>query len=162
MKTANPTRPALLRMQRIHEAIAAGKPVNRRTLAAEFETSSKTIQRDIDYLRDCFGLPIAYNPERHTYFYTEPVGRVLFDPIVRPEVIPHGREDGTDADFTMPLDRESHGHLSVICERHGVRAECVLAAIVGETLADAVRDSALMQTIVRLARELATLGREVA
>ncbi len=34
--------------------------------------SPKTIQRDIDYLRDELGAPLTYDPLKHGYVYTEP------------------------------------------------------------------------------------------
>jgi proteasome accessory factor B len=40
-------------------------------LAAEWEVSEKTIQRDLDYLRDELDAPIAYDPVKHGYYYTE-------------------------------------------------------------------------------------------
>ena len=42
------------------------------SLAKEWEVSDKTIQRDIEYLRDQLDAPIAYDPLEHGYFYTEP------------------------------------------------------------------------------------------
>ena len=42
------------------------------TLAAEWEVSGKTIRRDVEYLRDELDAPIAYDPLRHGYYYTEP------------------------------------------------------------------------------------------
>ncbi|MFH0879874.1 MAG: WYL domain-containing protein, partial [Lentisphaerota bacterium] len=42
------------------------------SLAGEWETSAKTIQRDIEYLRDQLDAPIAYDPLEHGYYYTEP------------------------------------------------------------------------------------------
>jgi predicted DNA-binding transcriptional regulator YafY len=41
------------------------------SLAKEWEVSDKTIQRDIDYLRDQLEAPIAYDQLRHGYYYTE-------------------------------------------------------------------------------------------
>lgn len=42
------------------------------SLAGEWEVSPKTIQRDIDYLRNQLDAPIAYDPLKHGYCYTEP------------------------------------------------------------------------------------------
>ena len=42
------------------------------SLAREWEVSAKTIQRDIEYLRDQLDAPIAYDPLKHGYYYTEP------------------------------------------------------------------------------------------
>ena len=41
------------------------------SLAEEWEVSSKTIQRDIEYLRDMLDAPIAYSAKERGYFYTE-------------------------------------------------------------------------------------------
>jgi predicted DNA-binding transcriptional regulator YafY len=68
------SRPPLERMLRIHQAIAAGKFPNASTFARELEVSTKSIQRDIEFMRDRMKLPIAYNSSRLGYYYTEEVG----------------------------------------------------------------------------------------
>jgi proteasome accessory factor B len=60
-------------MLRIHQAIAAGNLPNATRLAAELEVSTKSIQRDLEFMRDRLNLPIEYDPQRHGYFYTEEV-----------------------------------------------------------------------------------------
>ncbi|MCB1128409.1 MAG: WYL domain-containing protein [Verrucomicrobiae bacterium] len=60
-------------MLRIHQAIQGGRHPNARTLAAELEVSSKSILRDLDFMRDRLGLPIAYDDQRWGYYYTEDV-----------------------------------------------------------------------------------------
>jgi predicted DNA-binding transcriptional regulator YafY len=60
-RTSPLSRPPLERMLRLHQLIKTEKFPNCRTLADELEVSSKTIQRDIDFLRDRMGLPIAYD-----------------------------------------------------------------------------------------------------
>ena len=67
------SRPPLERMMRIHQAIAAGKFPNATTLASEVEVVTKTIQRDIEFMRDRLGLPIEYDGRRYGYHYTEEV-----------------------------------------------------------------------------------------
>lgn len=67
------SRPPLERMMRIHAQLKAGDYPNCRKIADEIEVSSKTIQRDIDFMRDRLGLPIDYDPQRVGYFYTEEV-----------------------------------------------------------------------------------------
>jgi len=62
-----------MRMMRIDEALRAGRYPNCSTLAAEIEVVPKTIQRDIEFMRDQMGLPIAYDAARRGYYYTEPV-----------------------------------------------------------------------------------------
>jgi proteasome accessory factor B len=60
-------------MIRIHNRLQEGKYPNCSTLAKKIEVSTKTIQRDIDYMRDQLGLPIDYDGARHGYYYTEAV-----------------------------------------------------------------------------------------
>lgn len=67
------SRPPLERMMRIHEGLKARTFPNCRKLADEFEVSSKTIQRDIDFMRDRLGLPIEYDQLHFGFYYTEPV-----------------------------------------------------------------------------------------
>lgn len=62
------------RMNRIHQAIQRGDFPNATTLSQEIEVSVKTIMRDLDFMRDRLTLPIAYEPVRHGYHYTEEVG----------------------------------------------------------------------------------------
>lgn len=67
------TRPPLVRMIRIHELMRAGKYPNCTTLASELEISYKTAQRDIDFMRDQWRLPIEYDFARRGFYYTAPV-----------------------------------------------------------------------------------------
>ena len=67
------TRPPLDRMHRIFHAIKAGDCPNRTGLAGDIEVTTKTIQRDIDFMRDRLNIPIAYNGERKGYEFTQPV-----------------------------------------------------------------------------------------
>ncbi len=61
------------RMLRIHERLKDGAALNCTRLAREMEVSRKTIQRDIDHMRDRLGLPIEYDRAAHSYAYTETV-----------------------------------------------------------------------------------------
>src|SRR5690606_31735405 len=67
------SRPPLERMMRLHAAIKAGSFPNCRKLAKELEVSAKTIQRDIDFMRDRLNLPIEYDQLHFGFTYTEPV-----------------------------------------------------------------------------------------
>jgi proteasome accessory factor B len=60
-------------MLRIHQAIQAGKFPNASTLARELEVSTKSIHRDIEFMRDRLELPIEYDGSRFGYRYTEEV-----------------------------------------------------------------------------------------
>lgn len=67
------SRPPLERMMRIHQAIAAGKYPNATTLANEIEVTTKTIHRDLEFMRDRLNLPLEYDSRRYGYHYTEEV-----------------------------------------------------------------------------------------
>lgn len=58
---------------RIHQAISAGQYPNATKLAAEIEVVTKTIHRDIEFMRDRMGLPIEYDSRKFGYHYTEEV-----------------------------------------------------------------------------------------
>src|SRR5262249_27935044 len=64
------SRPPLERMLRIHQAIASGKYPNATSLATDIEVVTKTIHRDIEFMRDRLELPIAYDSRRFRYPYT--------------------------------------------------------------------------------------------
>lgn len=59
---------------RLYEKLQAGSYPNCQKLADELEVSSKTIQRDFDYMRDQLELPIEYNESQFGYYFTKPVG----------------------------------------------------------------------------------------
>src|SRR5580698_8585157 len=63
------SRPPLERMLRIHQALQSGKFPNASSLAAEIEVASKTIHRDIEFMRDRMNLPIQYSGAHSGYFY---------------------------------------------------------------------------------------------
>lgn len=54
-----------------HEIRALRYPTAR-TIAEQFEISSKTAQRTLDFMRDRLHLPLAYSAERKGWYYTEP------------------------------------------------------------------------------------------
>ncbi|GAB4168178.1 MAG: WYL domain-containing protein [Terrimicrobiaceae bacterium] len=62
-------------MLRIHERLAAGRYPNCAGLAVELEVSAKTVQRDIDFMRDQLLLPVGYDAVRHGFYYTKPVSQ---------------------------------------------------------------------------------------
>ena len=69
----NLSRPPLARMLHIHERLQSGALANCRVLGEELSVSAKTIQRDIDFMRDQMGLPIDYEPSGHGFRYTRKV-----------------------------------------------------------------------------------------
>src|SRR5215471_5123455 len=63
-------RPLWRRLQTIHHEIKEGRHPNTSSLAAELSVSSKTVQRDIDYLRDELDAPIEFRREENGYAYS--------------------------------------------------------------------------------------------
>lgn len=80
-------RPPLERMMRIHHEIAAGRYPNASTLAREMEVSSKSIARDLEFMRDRLNLPIEYDGSRFGYYYTETVNAFPTNQITEGELI---------------------------------------------------------------------------
>jgi predicted DNA-binding transcriptional regulator YafY len=67
------SRPPMERMMRMHQLLQTGKFPNASRLAGEFEVSTKSIHRDLEFMRDRLGLPLAFNAERNGYYYTQQV-----------------------------------------------------------------------------------------
>ncbi len=67
-----PTRPALLRIRRIDEEIRGGKSPTANRIARFLEVSPRTVQRDIEFMRESLGAPIEWDQQRNMYFYAKP------------------------------------------------------------------------------------------
>jgi proteasome accessory factor B len=65
----------MARMILLHERLQSGERPNCRQLASELEVSPKTVQRDLDFMRDRLGLPIEYDAGAHGFYYTRSVGQ---------------------------------------------------------------------------------------
>ena len=63
----------MFRIMQIHERLKEGGYPNCQALSDDLEVSSKTVQRDIDFMRDQLQLPIEYDNVRHGYLYTREV-----------------------------------------------------------------------------------------
>ncbi|HWE35747.1 MAG TPA: transcriptional regulator [Isosphaeraceae bacterium] len=66
------TRPPTERFAALDRALRAGRYPNARSLADEIEVSPRTVQRDVEFLRDRMGAPIAFDPRRNGYYYADP------------------------------------------------------------------------------------------
>lgn len=63
--------PLILRVLRIHQLIQAHRYPNIPDLAKMFDVSKRTIQRDIETLREQMGAPLAFNPIENGFEYPE-------------------------------------------------------------------------------------------
>jgi predicted DNA-binding transcriptional regulator YafY len=60
-------------MLRIHQAIQSGAYPNATWLATELEVSTKSIHRDLEFMRDRLRLPLEFSRAHLGYYYTEAV-----------------------------------------------------------------------------------------
>ena len=60
------------RVLMIDEAIRSGSYPSIEKLAKQSEVTKRTIERDLEYLRDIYQAPIEYDWEKRGYFYSEP------------------------------------------------------------------------------------------
>jgi proteasome accessory factor B len=74
-------RPLWRRLQAIHHEIKEGRLPNASSLATSLAVSSKTIQRDLDYLRDELAAPIEFDRQRNGYVYSRPDYVLPFLPV---------------------------------------------------------------------------------
>lgn len=58
------------RILQIDEEIRTGKFPNTKDLAKKLEIGTRTIERDIEFMRDMYDAPIEYNSKQGGYFYT--------------------------------------------------------------------------------------------
>lgn len=69
----NPTRFAIQRMMRIASKIRTGRRFTMRGLAKEFEVSEKTIQRDVEFMRDRLGYEMNYCRRNNGWYGMAPL-----------------------------------------------------------------------------------------
>jgi predicted DNA-binding transcriptional regulator YafY len=74
-------KPQYRRLLFIDDRLRSGRYPNCSDLAAEWEVSPKTIQRDMDYLKYDLNAPIVYDAARHGYAYSEAQYRLPAIPI---------------------------------------------------------------------------------
>lgn len=67
---------ALRRLKRIREELVGGRFPNRNQLAAALESKVRTVQRDLDFLREQLRAPIRYNRLERGYYLTDPDWRL--------------------------------------------------------------------------------------
>ena len=55
----------------IRQGMRTGKLANCSSLAREYEVSTKTVQRDIEFMRERWDAPVAYDQQRRGFYYLE-------------------------------------------------------------------------------------------
>jgi predicted DNA-binding transcriptional regulator YafY len=65
------TKSQLLRLLYIHEQLILSNTVNAYCISKKYECSSRTIKRDIDFMRNDLDLPVIYDKKRKSFYYTK-------------------------------------------------------------------------------------------
>jgi predicted DNA-binding transcriptional regulator YafY len=81
------SRPPLYRFQEIFHAIKTGRYPNRTKLAETIEVTTKTIQRDIDYMRYQMSVPIEFDFARGGYHLTRPMTELPLFQLTEAELV---------------------------------------------------------------------------
>jgi len=91
------SRASLKRMLHIHERLASGSYPNATTLAGELGVSTKSVQRDLDFMRERLNLPLEYESSRFGYHYTELVSTFPTQKFTQEiiEAVPYSKEGGS-------------------------------------------------------------------
>jgi predicted DNA-binding transcriptional regulator YafY len=79
--------PQLERILWFHDQAKNNRHPNAARLATHFEVSTKTSQRDINFLRDRFNAPLEYDPACKGYFYTDDLYELPCLPASQQEVL---------------------------------------------------------------------------
>jgi predicted DNA-binding transcriptional regulator YafY len=162
-KASQFSRPPLERMMRLHQRLVAGDFPNCRKLSDELEVSTKTIQRDIDFMRDRLGLPIEYDQLHFGFVYTEPVTHFPNVEVSEGEVVAlfvaqKSLEQYRGTSFEKPL-RTAFGKITEgLKDRIGFHWGDVDSAISFRGIGTSIADLELFETVSRAvldSRELA-------
>ena len=81
------SRSPLYRFQEIFHAIKTGRYPNRTKLAETIEVTTKTIQRDIDYMRYQMSVPIEFDFARGGYYFTKPMTELPLFQLTEAELV---------------------------------------------------------------------------
>jgi hypothetical protein len=81
------SRPPLYRFQEIFHAIKTGGYPNRTKLAETIEVTTKTIQRDIDYMRYQMSVPIEFDFAKGGYHFTRPMTELPLFQLTEAELV---------------------------------------------------------------------------
>jgi predicted DNA-binding transcriptional regulator YafY len=85
MRTA--TRFPLERIAAFDRAVRAGEYPNAGTIARVFEVSRRTLQRDIEFMKDRLGAPLVFDEKRQGYAYSDPSFRLPTVPMSEGELL---------------------------------------------------------------------------
>jgi len=70
------TKPPIRRLHWALRRLCSDKPLKAKDLAAEFEVTVRTAYRDLDFMRDQWGVPLEFDRAKGTYRLTEPLAEL--------------------------------------------------------------------------------------
>ncbi len=70
------TKPPIRRLYWALGRLRSNKPLKATDLAAEFEVTVRTAYRDLDFMRDQWGVPLEFDRAKGTYLLTEPLAEL--------------------------------------------------------------------------------------
>lgn len=141
-------------MMRLHQRLLAGDFPNCRKLSDELEVSAKTIQRDIDFMRDQLGLPIEYDQLNFGFVYTETVTHFPNVDVSEGEVVAlfvaqKALEQYRGTSFEKPLGTAFGKIADGLKDRIGFQWSDVDAAISFRGIGTSIADLELFETVSR-------------
>lgn len=80
------SRPPLERILEFHRLIQANRYPNCSSLARMFEVHLRTVNRDLEFMRDTLRLPMKYDSQRRGFYYTKPVSQFPAIPMTESEI----------------------------------------------------------------------------
>jgi proteasome accessory factor B len=81
------TQPQLTRLHGLVQRIQKGDFPSAKKLAVEWEKNWSTIIRDLNFIRDVWKLPLAYDKYRYGFYFTESIGKFPMVPISERELV---------------------------------------------------------------------------
>jgi proteasome accessory factor B len=156
------SRPPLARMIRIHERLRDEQFPNCSQLALDLEVAPKTVQRDIEFMRDRLDLPIEFDFRRNGFRYTAAVENFPTVQVTEQELIALFVAEKALAQYKgTPFEKPLHAAFQKLTEgledtvsfRWGDLDAAISFRSVGHTVADLELFETLSRAVLR-SREL--------
>jgi len=158
VNTDKRSRPPLARMLRIHEQLKDAQFPNCSQLSMELEVATKTVQRDIDFMRDRMDLPIEFDFRRNGFHYTSPVDNFPTVQITEQELLALFIAEKALAQYKgTPFEKPLHAAFEKLTEglddTISFRCDDMNSAISFRSIGTTVADLEMFETVSKAALE---------
>ncbi len=148
------SRPPLARMLRIHKELQKGQFPNCTQLALDLDVSTKTVLRDVDFMRDRMDMPIEFDFRRNGFYYTAPVENFPTVQVTEQELIALFVAEKAMAQYKgTPFEKPLHAAFQKLTEGLNETVSFCWAnlntAISFRTIGTTVADLELFETVSR-------------